>query len=99
LLLRPLPVRQPEQLIRLVQVVPQIGTASNFEHEVYDSLRGASTLAAVFGNADWRMAMDDHKPRRASAPSVCNLFFDTDHPIGADWGFQGKPIVNTHAAR
>jgi Caspase domain len=24
------------------------------------------------------------------------LFFDTDHPLGADWGFQGKPIVNTH---
>lgn len=24
------------------------------------------------------------------------LFFDTDHPLGADWGFQGKPIINTH---
>ena len=27
LLLRPLPVRQPEQLIRLVQMVPRIGTS------------------------------------------------------------------------
>ena len=24
------------------------------------------------------------------------LFFDADHPLGGDWGFQGKPIVNTH---
>ena len=24
------------------------------------------------------------------------LFFDAEHPLGSDWGFQGKPIVNTH---
>jgi len=24
------------------------------------------------------------------------LFFDAEHPLGGDWGFQGKPIVNTH---
>ncbi len=24
------------------------------------------------------------------------LFFDAEHPLGIDWGFQGRPIVNTH---
>ncbi len=24
------------------------------------------------------------------------LFFDAEHPLGDEWGFQGKPIVNTH---
>jgi hypothetical protein len=24
------------------------------------------------------------------------FFFDADHPLGQDWAFQGKPIVNTH---
>ena len=24
------------------------------------------------------------------------LFFDAEHPLGGDWGFHGKPIVNTY---
>jgi predicted permease len=77
LLLRPLPVRQPERLIRLVQIVPRIGVVSNFEHEVYDSLRGASTLAAVFGDADWTIAMDDPKPaEQVRLQFVTPEFFD-----------------------
>jgi predicted permease len=62
LLLRPLPVRRPQQLIRLVQVVPRLGTISSFRHEVYDSLLHASTLSAVIGDAEWPVAMDDPKP-------------------------------------
>ena len=35
LLLRPLPVRHPEELVRMVQTVPRVGTISSFEHEFY----------------------------------------------------------------
>ena len=63
LLLRPLPVRQPQRLIRLVQTVPRLGTMSNFEQEVYDALKErAGTLSAVFGDAEWPVAMDDPQP-------------------------------------
>jgi predicted permease len=62
LLLRPLPVRHPEQLIRLVQIVPRIGTISSFDHQVYERLKHAATLSAVFGDAEWPVAMDDPQP-------------------------------------
>ena len=63
LLLRPLPVRHPEQLIRLVQNVPRIGVTSGFVHEVYDQLKEhATTLSAVFGEAEWTVAMNDPQP-------------------------------------
>ena len=52
-------------------------SVSNFEHEVYDSLRGASTLAAVFGDADWPIAMDDPKPaEQVRLQFVTPEFFD-----------------------
>jgi predicted permease len=77
LLLRPLPVRQPQQLIRLVQTVPRLGTISSFEHEVYDSLQHATTLSAVFGDAEWLAALDDPKPaEQVRVDVVTPEFFD-----------------------
>ncbi len=52
-LLRPLPVRHPEELVRMVQRLPKIGTRSNFPLQYYEALRDHSTtLAAVFGETD-----------------------------------------------
>jgi predicted permease len=77
LVLRPLPVRQPQQLIRLVQSVPRLGTISNFEYEVYDSLKHAKTLSAVFGDAEWQVALDEPKPaEQVRADAVTSEFFD-----------------------
>jgi predicted permease len=51
ILLRPLPVRNPEQLVRLVQRKPRVGTRSSFSQAYFEALRDHSTtLAAVFGD-------------------------------------------------
>ena len=56
--LRPLPVRQPEQLVRMVQYVPRIGTRSYFTYRYYRALREHSTtLSAAFGELEWTVAM------------------------------------------
>jgi predicted permease len=48
-LLRPLPVRRPEQLVRMVRRFPRIGTRSVFKGAYYEALRDHSTtLASVF---------------------------------------------------
>src|SRR5438105_12825102 len=49
-MLRKLPVRDPDQLVRLVQKFPQAGTRSEFPYAVYEALnRHSRTLSAVFG--------------------------------------------------
>jgi hypothetical protein len=37
--MRPLPVRHPEQLVRMVQHVPRLGTRSYFPYPYYRALR------------------------------------------------------------
>ena len=60
---RPLPVRHPEELVRVVQWIPRIGTASNFHYSFYQALRERSTtLAAVFGEAPIDVAMNQPAP-------------------------------------
>ncbi|MDR3702321.1 MAG: ABC transporter permease [Candidatus Sulfopaludibacter sp.] len=78
LLLRPLRVRHPEQLIRLVQIVPRIGVTSYFVPELYDELKKHSTtLSAVFGDAEWPVAMDDPQPaEQVRVHVVTPEFFD-----------------------
>jgi predicted permease len=78
LLLRELQVRQPEQLIRLVQTVPRIGVTSVFTRTVYEALRQhADTLSTVFGDAEWPVAMDDPKPaEQVRVHVVTPEFFD-----------------------
>jgi predicted permease len=51
--LRPLPVRHPEQIVRMVQKVPQIGTRSYFTYAYYRALQEHSTtLSAEFGEIE-----------------------------------------------
>jgi predicted permease len=77
LVLHPLPVRQPQQLIRLVQTVPRVGAISSFHHDVYEALKHARTLSAVFGDAEWPVAMDDPKPaEQVRVHVVTPEFFD-----------------------
>ena len=50
LLLRPLPVARPNELVRLVQVVPQLGPRSDFTYNAYRALKEhAKSFADVFG--------------------------------------------------
>jgi predicted permease len=63
LLLKRLPVPHPEQLIRIVQKSPQLGTRSAFMPEFYDALREHSTtLSVVFGDFEWQAVLNDPKP-------------------------------------
>ena len=77
LLLRPLPVRHPEQLIRMVQIVPRIGVTSGFPHEYYENLKHSSSFSAVLGQAEWPVAMDDPQPaEEVRVHVVTPEFFD-----------------------
>ncbi len=61
--LRPLPVRHPEELVRLVQKIPQLGTRSYFIYAYYRALAGHSTtLAGVFGEYEMLVAMNEPLP-------------------------------------
>jgi predicted permease len=62
-LLRPLPVKHPEELVRMVQRSPQLGTRSSFEYPFYEALRDHSTtLAAVFGEEELWVALNEPRP-------------------------------------
>ncbi len=64
--LRPLPVRHPAELVRMVQRhLPKIRPQSNFRYVYYEALRDhATTLAATFGETgrDLHFAMSDPQP-------------------------------------
>ncbi len=64
--LRPLPVRHPEELVRMAQqYLPRIRSQSNFRYAYYEVLRDhATTLAAAFGETgrDFHFAMSDPEP-------------------------------------
>lgn len=63
LMLRPLPVRNPQELVRMVQRSPQLGARSDFSYAYYESLRDhASSLSAVFGEEEFRAAMNEPAP-------------------------------------
>jgi len=60
---RPLPVRHAEELVRMVQRIPRIGTSSTFHYSFYKALREHSTaLSAVFGEAPIDVAMNQPAP-------------------------------------
>ena len=76
--LRPLPVRHPEELVRMVQKTPQLGTRSSFS---YLSIRIFATtrprLSAVFGEEEWDSAMTEPAPaEEVKATLVTPEFFD-----------------------
>jgi predicted permease len=63
ILWRPLPVRDPEALVRVVQRIPRIGTSSSFHYSFYRALRERSTsLVAVFGETPIDAVMSQPAP-------------------------------------
>src|SRR5215475_368566 len=76
--LRPLPVRNPEQLVRMVQRVPRVGTRSFFPYAYSRVLREHSaTLSSAFGEVEWTVAMSEPAPAEQVRVSlVTPEFFD-----------------------
>lgn len=63
ILLRPLPVRHPEELVRMVQKIVPVGARSHFPYSFYRDLREHSTtLAAVFGETQLTVAINQPAP-------------------------------------
>ncbi len=77
-LLRTLPVKHPEELVRMVQKTPQLGASSSFEYAFYEALRDHSTtIAAVFGEEEWRVALNQPQPAEQIPVNVVTPeFFD-----------------------
>jgi predicted permease len=77
-LLRPLPVKNPRELVWMVQKTPQLGTRSDFLYAVYEALRDHSTtLSAVFGEQEYHVAMNEPRPAEdIQATVVTEEFFD-----------------------
>ena len=62
-LLRPLPVSHPEQLVHFVQRLPRIGLDSRIPLPVYEALRDrSSTMSAVFGEQEVDRTMTEPAP-------------------------------------
>ena len=65
-LLRPLPVRHPEESVRMVQKLPKVPTTNSLPAAYYQTLRNYSTtLSAVFGEAQLDVAMSEPGPSEA----------------------------------
>jgi len=63
IMLRQLAVRNPRELVRMVQRSPQLGTRSNFSYLYYENLRDhASSLSIVFGEWEELIAMNEPAP-------------------------------------
>jgi predicted permease len=80
-LLRPLPVRHPEQLMRMVQQFQKpLGTRSEFPYVFYKALRdGSKTLGPVFGERNWYEHFRMTEPEPAEEITVHGVtaeFFD-----------------------
>src|SRR5579863_9872869 len=60
LLLRPLPVKKPEELVRLVQMVQNLGPRSYYTYDALEALQRKSTsLTDIIGYADANTAVRD----------------------------------------
>lgn len=75
LLLRPLPVREPDRLVRLVQIMPPLGARSDFTYKTYRALAAhAKSFSDVFGYSESNAAVRD----RGGAHSVrCQIVSGT----------------------
>jgi predicted permease len=72
ILLRPLPVAHPEELVRFVQRVPRVGTDSVMPVSVYEALRVRSTtLSSVFGEYTTDTAMSEPAPAERVRVNFC----------------------------
>jgi predicted permease len=59
ILLRPLPVPRPGELVRLVQTFPPLPKQSSFTEDYFEALGKAQSLASVFGAIDERAVMNE----------------------------------------
>src|ERR1022692_2011479 len=79
-LLRHLPVHNPEELVRMVQRIPRIGTLGEFTYDYYEALRDHSTtLQSVFAEtpSSFHFAMTHPEPaEQIAARAVTPEFFD-----------------------
>jgi predicted permease len=77
-LLRELPVKNPDELVWMVQKTPQLGTRSSFQYGFYEALRDHSTtLSIVFGEEPWYVAMNQPRPaEQVQVTTVTPEFFD-----------------------
>src|SRR5437867_1316997 len=80
ILLRQLPVRRPEELVRMVRDIPKVGTYSEFSYPYFEALHDhAATLAFTFGEAgkSFHFAMSDPEPaEQITVHAVTPEFFD-----------------------
>jgi putative ABC transport system permease protein len=77
LLLRPLPVKNPANLVRVVQAVKNIGRRSYYTYDTFAALeRKSTTLFDLIGYADWNVAVRDASgASRIRAQVVTARFF------------------------
>jgi len=77
-MLRPLPVRNPQELVRMVQRSPQLGTRSYFSYLFYEDLRDhAASLSVVFGEEERTASMNEPAPAEEVRVNVVTPeFFD-----------------------
>ena len=78
ILLRPLPVRHPEQLVHLVQDIPRVGHRGAFAFSFYRTLlEHSTTLSTVFGEEEMQDAMESPAPaEEVRVHLVTPEFFD-----------------------
>lgn len=76
-LLRPLPLKNPANLVRVVQAVRNIGRRSYYRYETFAALEQKSTtLFDIVGYADWNVAVRDASgANRIRAQVVTARFF------------------------
>jgi predicted permease len=78
ILLRPLPVRHPEQLVHLVQDIPRIGHRGAFAYSFYRTLlEHSTTLSTAFGEEEMEDTMESPAPaEEVRVHLVTPEFFD-----------------------
>ncbi len=79
LLLRPLPVRNPETLVRVVETRPVLGTRSDFEYDFLDALlAGSKTIQNLSGQLPVDAALNDGgNPEMIRLHVVTPQFFES----------------------
>jgi predicted permease len=94
---RPLPVRRPEQLVRLVQRLPRIGTRSNFPTRFYTDLRDHSrSFSAVFGESGNLQRFTLTEPAPAEQISVHAVTPEFFNALGAR-AYRGRVLTTADA--
>ncbi|MHB8656295.1 MAG: ABC transporter permease, partial [Terriglobia bacterium] len=78
--LKPLPVRDPEKLVRVVEHVPKIGTVSNFRYAYYEALHDHDrSFESIFGQTgeNFHFAISDPQPaQEITVRAVTPEFFE-----------------------